>query len=198
MDTIPRWGTKSPLHYYQESLALGRELADRYTTSIALSSLGITAFQEGNLKEADDYYQESMALSRALGHKVNLSLIHCYLGLLALARNQINSAREFFQEGLTIAFESNMRAYVVYNLIGYACVDLAENTPTRAATLLGAAAANAAAIGLRIEPELQRPYDLALQTAKEGMSEADFHAQWEMGRKMLLEDAVKLARTSMA
>jgi adenylate cyclase len=185
-------------HYYQESLALGRELADRYTMSIAVTSLGITAFQEGNYEEAHTCYQEGMALSHALGHQVSLSLLHCYLGLLALARKQISSARESFQEGLAIASESNMKAYVVYNLIGYACIDLAENTLARAATLLGAAAANAEAIGLKIEPELQRPYEQALLTTKEGMSEAEFQVHWGVGRNMSLKDAVKLARTSLA
>ncbi|OGO37871.1 MAG: hypothetical protein A2Z03_06945 [Chloroflexi bacterium RBG_16_56_8] len=184
--------------YYEESLARGRESADRYTMSVALSSLGITAFQQGNFEEAEAFYQEGLALTRELDHKVGLSLLHCYLGLLALAQNQVHQARDSFAEGLTIAHQSGIKPYVIYNLIGFACVFLAEGNLPRTVTLLGAVHAIAESIGFKIEPELQGPYDQTLQIAKAGMSEVEFHTHWEAGRKISLEDAVSLIQTSMA
>ena len=182
-------------NYYQEALALGREMADRYTMGIALSSLGITAFQEGQLEEAHARYQAALAISLALNLKADLALLHCYLGLLALARRQFETARECFQAGLSSASAGQIKSYVVYNLIGCACVEVADNKPTRAVALLGAASGNAETIGFRIEPELQRPYDQALQAIKAALSEAEFQAHWETARKLSLEDAIELSRT---
>jgi len=182
--------------YYTESLTLGRETGDRYTMSLAHISLGITAFQEGNLEEADLHYQEGMTLCRALNHKVSLSLLHCYQGLLALGRNQINTAHASFQEGLTIAHQSDMKAYIIYNLIGCACVQLAEDKFSDAAKLLGAASAIATSIGFKIEPELEHPYANALASVKAKMSESDFLTAQDSGTKMTIEQAIQFALES--
>ncbi|HEY3312216.1 MAG TPA: tetratricopeptide repeat protein [Anaerolineales bacterium] len=181
--------------YYLESLSLARELADRYSTSIAVSSLGILAFQEGRLEEAEGYYQEGMAISQALGHKDSIALIHCYQGLLALARHDELKARRSFQEGLKIAFESNLKAYVIYNLIGFACVYQAENNPRRAAQLLGAVNAIGTAAGFKIELELEQPYETTLLAAKGGLGQEAFDEAWRTGQQMTMDEAVKSALT---
>jgi len=177
--------------YYTESLTLGYETGDRYTMSLAHISLGITAFQEAKLEEADTHYQEGLTLCRALNHKVSLSLLHCYLGLLALTRNQINKAHESFQEGLTIAHQSDTKAYIIYNLIGYACVYLAEEKLSHTAKLLSASSSLAVSIGFKMEPELERPYASALASVKEKLSESDFLSAQEAGAKMTMDQAVQ-------
>jgi tetratricopeptide (TPR) repeat protein len=179
--------------YYEESLRLGYESDDRYVRSVALSSLGITMFRQGNLVEADLYYQESLGLNREMGDKVGLSLIHCYLGLLSLAREQHEAARRSFVEGLTIAHQSDIKSYTIYNLIGIANVWLREGNPRRSVTLLAAVAAIAQSLGFKIEPELQEPYDQALAGARKELSEPSFEAAWKAGETMDLEKAVKFA-----
>ncbi len=177
--------------YYTESLTLGRELDDQYTMSIALASLGITAFQEGSLEEADACYQEGMALSRAINHKVTMALLSCYQGLLAITRGQISAARISFQEGLTVAHESDIKIYIVYNLVGYGGVYLAEGKPAHAVQLLSAASSIAGSIGLKMEPEIERPYTSALASAKDKLLEAEFISAQETGAKMGIEQAVQ-------
>ena len=179
--------------YYQEALTLARESGDRYAMSLALSSLGITAFQQGKLAEADDYYQESLVVNNQLGDKVGLSLLHCYLGLLALAQGQIRAARESFQEGLHIAYQSDIKLYVGYNLIGMACVFIAEDHPAQAAKMLSAVIAFAQEVGFKIETELQLPYDNALASAKGSLDEASFQNAWEEGQATSVEQAVQFA-----
>ena len=179
--------------YYEESLTLGRESNDKYTRSVALSSLGITVFRQGHLKQAELYYQESLVLNREMVDKVGLSLLHCYFGLLALAQDQISSARRSFVEGLTIAHQSEIKIYVIYNLIGMSSVFLAEGNPVYAVNLLAASSATAGSTGLKIEPELQDPYDKALVQAREKLSEVDFQTAWEAGQRLAVDDAVRLA-----
>ncbi len=179
--------------YYSDSLALGRETDDRYIKTISLASLGITAFQQGKFGEADVFYEEAMTNSRALNHATMTSLLHCYQGLLALARGQVSSARKSFHAGLILAHESDIKAYFVYNLIGYACVYLAENEPLLAVKLLSVSSAIADTIGFKMETELKQPYDNALSSAKEKLLDDEFSAAWEAGHKLTQDQAVELA-----
>ena len=183
----------SAQNYYQEALQLGRDSDDKYVTSIALTSLGITAFRQSKLIEASLYYQESMALNREMGDKVGLSLLHCYLGLLALAQSQTHAARKSFTEGLTISHQSDIKLYAVYNLIGMANLFRVEGKPSDSVVLLAAATRIAASLGIKLEPELQEPYDAVLAQNRADLAAADFESAWERGKDMDIEHAVKFA-----
>ncbi|MFL7868068.1 MAG: tetratricopeptide repeat protein [Anaerolineales bacterium] len=184
---------QSARSYYAEALALAREAGDRYSLSLALSSLGITAFQQGKFDEANIFYQESLKVNQELGDKVGLSLVHCYLGLLALAQNQPGAAQAAFRAGLDIAYPSDIKMYTAYNLIGEACVLVAEDCPAQAVQLLSAATAYGQEVGFKIEPELQGPYDQALSSSKEKLSGQAFQGAWEIGQKMDVKSAIQLA-----
>lgn len=177
--------------YYSDSLALGRETDDRYIKTISLASLGITAFQQGRYEEAGAYYEEGMENSRILNHAVLTSLIHCYQGLLALVHGQIQSARESFHSGLKLAHEGDIKAYIIYNLIGCACVHLAEEKTQAAVKLLSISSAIADSIGFKMESELKQPYDNALATAKEKMTEDEFSSAWNEGQETTQEQAIE-------
>jgi hypothetical protein len=129
-----------------------------------------------------------------MGDKVGLSLLHCYLGLLALAQGQPNAAHGSFIEGLTIAHQSEIKIYLVYNLIGMASVFLAESNLTCAVNLLAVSTQIAKSAGLKIEPELQEPYDKAIVEVQDKLSTADFQSAWETGQGLTMEDAVRLAK----
>jgi hypothetical protein len=128
-----------------------------------------------------------------MGDKVGLSLLSCYLGLLALAQGQPTAARSYFRDGLTIAYESDIKTYSIYNLIGMAALFMMENKHAESVTLLAASSSIAESLGLKIEPELQEPYDVALAKARQTCSEDDFQSAWETGAKMDMEHAVQFA-----
>ncbi|HEX5809286.1 MAG TPA: tetratricopeptide repeat protein, partial [Anaerolineales bacterium] len=180
-------------NYYGDALKLGRESDDKYVRAVALSSLGITMFRQGKLLEANLCYQESMVLNKEMGDKYGLSLLHCYLGLLALAQGQSQTARESFSEGLTIAYQGDIRLYTVYNLIGMASLFGAEARFTDSIILLSSATAIAESIGLKVEPELQEPYDKTLADSRRKLSEQDIQSAWEAGKTMDIAQAVQFA-----
>jgi hypothetical protein len=126
-----------------------------------------------------------------MGDKVGLSVLHCYLGLLALAQGKLDAARKSFLEGLTIAHESSIKLYVVYNLIGMANVLAMEAKPSQALTLLSAVSAIAGSLGFKIEPELQEPYDRVIAEARGQLSESAYESAWKSGENMNLELAVR-------
>ena len=178
---------------YKESLALGREIDDSYIKSLSSASLGITAFQQGKLEEAESLYKDGMLHSQKLNHATMISLLHCYQGLLALKRGQIANARKSFHAGLTLSHESDVKAYIIYNLIGYACVFLDENNLPLTIKILSASSSLADSIGFKMEPELKQPYDSALASAKEKMTETEFTTNWDEGQKLTTDQAVDLA-----
>jgi predicted ATPase/class 3 adenylate cyclase len=178
--------------HYTDSLALGRETDDRYIKSISLASLGITTFQQGKYEQADAHYEEGMINSRALNHAVMISLLHCYQGLLALVRGNVSSARDSFHAGVKLAHEGDIKAYVIYNLVGCANAHLAENKTLLAVKLLGSSTAIADAIGFKMEPEIKGPYERAIATAKEKLGEDEFSTAWDEGQKMTPDQAVEL------
>jgi len=155
-----------------------------------LASLGITAFQQGKYEQADVYYEEGMINSRALNHAVMISLLHCYQGLLALVRGNVASARDSFHAGLKLAHEGDIKAYVIYNLVGCANAHLAENKTSLAVKLLGTSTAIADAIGFKMEPEIKGPYERAIATAKEKLGEDEFSAAWIEGLKMTPDQVI--------
>ena len=184
---------ESAKKFYEAALALGREMDDHYVHSLALSCLGLTLFRQGKFREAGSCYQESLALIQATGDKYSLSFLHCYIGLLALAENQLDKARASFREGLALAHQADIKMYIVYNLIGMAKLFWLEGKAVKPISLLSAADQIAQFTGLKIEPELQEPYDEVIAQAKRDCSEDDFQLAWEAGRKMDIEHAVKFA-----
>jgi predicted ATPase/class 3 adenylate cyclase len=182
--------------YYQEALALGRELDDKYLKSLALCSLGITVFRQGHFVQAELFYREAMLLNREMGDKVGLTLINCYMGLLALAKNQTDSARTFFVEGLAIAHQSNVKPYIIYNLVGLACYHLATGRLENAVKLLSASSSAATASGLKMESELQEPYDNALAETRQKLAASTFDVAWKSGSETSLDEIVQVALKS--
>jgi adenylate cyclase len=179
--------------YYEIALALGREMDDTYVRSLAMSCLGLTLFRQGKFKEAGSYYRESLVLTQESGDKFSLSSLHCYIGLLALAEHQFDKARASFREGLALAQQGDIKMYIAYNLIGMAKLFLLEAKSCDSIILLAAATEIFQAAGLKIEPEIQEPYDEVLAQTGKDCSEDQFQAAWETGKNMDLEHAVKFA-----
>jgi hypothetical protein len=68
-----------------------------------------------------------------------------------------------------------------------------QGQPARAISLLAAAQQIAEASNLKIEPELQEPYDQVITLVTEKLSEQDFQSAWKTGQKMDLEQVTKFA-----
>jgi hypothetical protein len=108
-------------------------------------------------------------------------------------QNQPEAARSAFVEGLSIAYQNDAKIYVVYNIIGMACLFQDQGKLQEAVIMLAASDQIANSLGLKIEPELQEPYDKALAKCQEKFSEQDFEITWQAGRNMEFEQAVKFA-----
>ncbi|MBK8783775.1 MAG: tetratricopeptide repeat protein [Anaerolineales bacterium] len=89
-----------------ESLRYGKMLTP-WHTAIPTSVLGIVAYQQGNLVEAQHQLTESLKIWRTVGDPRGLVFCMLYLGMTTIALNNIPDARVILQESNDIA-EANM------------------------------------------------------------------------------------------
>jgi tetratricopeptide (TPR) repeat protein len=53
--------------YFEEVLAMAREIKDQVATMYRLVELGVTCFQQGNFDEGKQYFREGISLAKGLG-----------------------------------------------------------------------------------------------------------------------------------
>ncbi|HEU0027590.1 MAG TPA: tetratricopeptide repeat protein, partial [Ktedonobacterales bacterium] len=91
--------------YYQQSLAIRREVSDRRGEGVDLSNLGQIAQQRGRLEEAEAYYQQSLAIRREVSDRRGEGVVLYYLALLADRRGDLESAERYHRESLQVAID---------------------------------------------------------------------------------------------
>ena len=84
--------------YFEESLALRREIGDREGIGSALSNLGVVFWFQGDLKTAQEFYTEGLALNRETGdtHGAAKSLYN--LAILAFEQDDYSETRPLLEE----------------------------------------------------------------------------------------------------
>lgn len=86
----------------EESLAIFRQLGDRWGAGTALNSLGEVAAGLGELTAARSRFEESLVIFRSLGNRWWIGVTLTNLGELAYSRGDLLTARLQFEESLTI------------------------------------------------------------------------------------------------
>ena len=88
--------------WYEESLALRREVGDKRGTANLLNNLGVLARFEGDLATARARYEESLALLRALGDRAAVGQALNNLGLVLRYQGDLAGARQSLEESLRL------------------------------------------------------------------------------------------------
>jgi tetratricopeptide (TPR) repeat protein len=86
--------------FYEESLALCREIGHQSHIHTRLVTLGQISNSLGRYKEAEGYFQEAWELSKQLGRKAEVSLMVAGLGGTALGLGDFGAARRYLLEAL--------------------------------------------------------------------------------------------------
>jgi non-specific serine/threonine protein kinase len=109
---------------FEESLALFRDLGDKFNIGLALIGVGQMAERRGDYQAARQVYEESLGIYRELGDKWGTSgALYC-LGSAALGQRDYVGARSILEESLAVARElgsPGQIAEVLENLGRAAC-----------------------------------------------------------------------------
>ena len=177
---------------YEESLALQRELGDRPGIANSLCNLGYLALAEGDLAGATALLEESLALAVELGDKYWTALSLLRLAKVARAEGDHGRASALDGRALTLASELGAKRALAEWLEGLARTAVAHEAFDRAVVLLGAADAVREELGAPLPPAERPGHEQDLAAARASLGDDAFAAAWDAGRRMPLEEAVRL------
>jgi ATP/maltotriose-dependent transcriptional regulator MalT len=116
-----------------------RELGDEAGTAGALSNLGVVAFEQGDLDEAEARFTETLALDHVHGNEWGAAVALDNLVAIVLERGDNERARELVRDTLVAAEQLADRELIAFGLEKAAVLAAAEGNAARAGKLAGAA-----------------------------------------------------------
>jgi non-specific serine/threonine protein kinase len=120
----------------EESLAICRELGDRFGIASSLNSLGNVAFNQGDYPAARALHEESLAIRRELGDRFGSAGSLNNLGLVARNQGDYPAARALLEESLAIHRELGDRFGIATSLSNLGNVVLNQGDHPAARALL--------------------------------------------------------------
>ena len=177
----------------EESLALFREMGDRWAVGQLLNNQACVASDQGEYTEARLLLQESLLIRRQLGDKAGLALSLNTLADVVLDEGKFGDARPLLDESLVINRELGDQTAIAYLIEDYAGLAAAENNLEKALRLAGFADALRESIGAPLPPSEQARVDHMIAPARGALPESIVAVEWEAGRSLKLEQAIELA-----
>jgi predicted ATPase/DNA-binding CsgD family transcriptional regulator len=88
--------------YYNEALALRREIGDKRSIANSLNNLGVLARNKGDYDWATQLYEECLTIFRELDHKEGIASTLNNLGFVAQCQEDYDRAEQLYQESLAL------------------------------------------------------------------------------------------------
>jgi predicted ATPase/transcriptional regulator with XRE-family HTH domain len=174
---------------YTEALELYRSLGARDDIAWVSLSLGQIAYARCDYAWALSVIEASLILFRELGNQDGTAMALFDLGRVTFAQDDSAQATTYFAESLAVARGFDEQGIIAGSLVGLAAAAAAQGQPTRAARLLGTAAAFQDN-GKRLDTSVAMEYDSAVAATQAQMDETTFVVAWAAGWSLPLEDAI--------
>jgi predicted ATPase/DNA-binding XRE family transcriptional regulator len=173
-------------------------VGEKASQAIYLIFLGLIAEIENNLQSAIKYQQKSLDLMKDIGSPRQIAWSLMILGRLRYQEGNREVALQHMQDSLYILRKGEVSkaktAYIFCHLGGF----FVEKKPDVAIQILGLNEILSQKLPHSRDPILDKPYfDRFLSAARAKLSEAEFTAAWEIGMKMTVDEAIKLALKTM-
>ncbi len=179
---------------YEESLAIFRDLGDRWGIPAVLNNLGEMAYALGDYDEASARFAESLAIRREIGDRRGVAGQLNNLGRAKCAKGDFAGARDLHEESVRILCELGDRKVFAEALEGLANVAAGSADPVQAARSWGAAEQLREAIGCPLPPKDLAGYERQVAATRAQLGDdAAFASAWKEGRAMTLEEAQDFA-----
>jgi len=183
--------------WFEESLALFRELGYQESIAYSLLNLGGVAYHQREYERARALFGESLTLAQELGDQGGIAYSLLNLGRLATSQGKYKRARELFQEGLTLFRELRHQRGIAYSLLNLGDVAYYQREYEQARVWLGKSLTLAQELGHQggIAYALlnlgrlatgQGEYERAGELLQEGLTLARrIGAQWEVAEGLV-------------
>jgi non-specific serine/threonine protein kinase len=176
-----------------EAVERARRIDDGRILALALNNLGDHALTVGDYERAEPLFEESLSLLRARGDTANVARSLFNLASVALELGRSDQAEERLRESLDLSRQAGDKEDICWCLLGLAALAGVRDSPERAATLCGAAAALLSAMGADFKPFERSLHDRTTARARLVMGDMAYEAARRRGDQMSLEAALEFA-----
>jgi DNA-binding CsgD family transcriptional regulator len=146
---------------------------------------------EAELARGVALFEEALATFRAAGHSTGVSRALHGLAYATYKQRDLERSLQLTRDVLAMDWE--LRREVHYYLEDIADIAGRMNAPALAARLYGAATAQRARSGKRLEPVFEVEYEADLSISRELLGDEAFQIEWQAGHEMPLAVAVEEA-----
>ncbi|HEX8035017.1 MAG TPA: tetratricopeptide repeat protein [Ktedonobacterales bacterium] len=176
--------------YLEESLTLARRIGADFWAGFPLSGLAQVALLRGDLDQSAAYFEESLAICRRVGSDFWAGFQLFGLSHIARLQGDLAGATRLAREQLITWRGVSVPRYLARCLEGIALIAAAAKRGTRAARLLGAAAALRATVGELQAPHWRAEIEREIACARVALGESRWSAAFAAGRALSLEEAM--------
>ena len=176
-----------------EAQQVTEPLGDPTSTLGLIQAQAFNGFFEGDLATVRSVATEGVRISRETGDVYRLTMMLMNRGLGALFEGDLDESRPLFAEALRSAREVDDRVAEFYLLDALGCHAASSGKAALAARLLGAAETIRTGAGATAMPFLAPLLDQATETASAALGPVSFEAEFQAGRALGRDDAIRLA-----
>ena len=180
-------------HFLDEADAIAADANDYVATIELIQAQTVHAFFEGDMEAVTAKSSEGASLSRDAGDPLLLGSMLRNLATVALLEGDLGAATARLSDALHVARQIDDRFTEYYLLSGYAWHAAGSGQARRAAQLLGAAASVGAGAGADIVGPHAPFLAQARESATRALGEAKFGAEFEAGKRLTRQAAMRLA-----
>jgi predicted ATPase/class 3 adenylate cyclase len=177
---------------YAEAIEVFERFGDRWGVAHASTRLAMAARRRGDLETASRRYGDALAIHREAGDRHAEARVLASLGDVAAQEDAVDRAESLYQESLALRSQLGDRVGVATVLERLAGV--AEDRPSRAAFLLGAAGAIRESVGAPLSTGAIAQVDQFVAGLNDGIGAQTVTAALEDGRRAPLAQVVARAR----
>jgi predicted ATPase len=177
----------------EESLSLAREASDVQIIAILTYNIGFAAAITAEYERAEAFIREAQELFREVGDRGMAPLAKSRLGFLALSRNDPERAEELCVEAIRELQEQAQIPGIDFALDVLASVAAARGGIRRAARLWGGVAGYREATGTPWLLEERAIIEPRIDATRSRLEETAWQEEWEKGRSMTPDQAVRYA-----
>jgi predicted ATPase/class 3 adenylate cyclase len=179
--------------HFERTRSMGEELQSERLKAMAVHGFGSLAAAAGDLGAARTAKEFAVETFKSIGDQWVVSLVTGSLGEVCFAAGDLAAARRFIRESLTISRNLGNNWSVPYAIEALADICAEEHQAAKAVRLYGAGSAHREALALAFSPTEKISYRRSVDRLHKLVPEPAFREEWEKGRALGLQAAIKLA-----
>jgi predicted ATPase/tetratricopeptide (TPR) repeat protein/DNA-binding XRE family transcriptional regulator len=183
---------------YQKVRDQSEFLGDQDRRSLAITNLGIIAREEGDLLQAHSDLEQALKIAESIGSRHDIGYRLALLAEVEYLQGNVNAARENLRKSLWIAGELNDRRYTIGNTLLIFSRVFINLSPLAAVQVFGAAHAHVQKVDEPLDRFFLHDSDRVIDHAHQVIGNEAFQQAFSKGQSMPLDEALKLANTTLA